>query len=120
MGEAGGVSTGLRPSVTASYCTGVNLYLLALPSAVSSSGNAIFYFCQTPIHPAQSQPQGPSSGKPSMPQTRGSRVPESSHLVVLLDNTLGSQCVGLEAPGQAEHLLCQLLLEVLVSLQDEV
>ena len=43
-GEAGGVSTGLGPSVASSYCSGVNLYLLALASAVSSSGNAIFDF----------------------------------------------------------------------------
>lgn len=48
------------------------------------------------------------------------QFPQSSHLVVLLDDTLGGQCVGLKAPGQAQHFFCQLLLEVLVLLQDEV
>ena len=50
------MSTGLGPSVASFYCSGVNLYFLALASAISSSGNAIFDFCQTPIHPAKSQP----------------------------------------------------------------
>ena len=53
VGEGGRVSAGLGPSVASSYCTGVNLYLLALASAVSSSGSAIFYFCLTPSHPAK-------------------------------------------------------------------
>lgn len=35
------------------------------------------------------------------PRAEAEKAPQSSHLVVLLNDALGGQCVGLEAPGQA-------------------
>lgn len=44
----------------------------------------------------------------------------SSHLVVLLDDVLRRQRVVLQVSGQVEHVLRQLLLQVVVVLQDRL
>lgn len=44
----------------------------------------------------------------------------TNHLVVLFDDALRRQRVVLQVSGQVEHVLCQLLLEVVVVLQDGV
>lgn len=65
-------------------------------------------------------PGHPTKAQPRRPLKQRQQNPWDSYLVVHLDDVLGRQRVGLEAPRQAQHLLGQLLLQVLLALEHDV
>lgn len=112
---------GLWPSVASPCRLGASLLLLTLASTMFSAGGSTSAFFQTSIIQESPGHEAPLLGSLLWcPGAEARKFPRPSHLVVLLNDALGGQRVALEAPGQAQHLLRQLLLEVLMPLQDDV